>query len=129
MKNIESLAESYKRARETERRFTFEIPTAAYNALLDRYGLRNNGDISPVEGGFISTKARRVSPYFSSNLNRTPMVRGTLIVSALSEERRDLLSDKIMGYFRDNRVGFNFELVSNYEPPSGKRLKPLYLED
>ena len=129
MTNIESIAESYKHAREMETKFTFEIPAAAYNALLNQYGLRNNGDISPVEGGFISTKARRVSPYFSSNLNRTPMVRGTLLVSALSEERRDLLSDKIMSYFRDNRVGFKFELISNYEHPSGKRLKPLYFED
>ncbi len=124
--NIESIAQAYEHARKTEKKFTFEMPTVVYNALLNEYGLKNDGHPSIVEGGFISTKARRVSPYFGSNLNRTPMVRGTLLVSGLSQKKRDELADKIMDHFRNNRVGFNFESVSNYEHPNQQKYKILY---
>ncbi len=124
MTHLESLAEAYKHARETEKQFTFEVPKQVYDTLLKKYGLKNDGAPGIVDGGFISTSARRVSPFFSSNLNRTPMVRGTLIVAGLSEAGRDQLADKIIDHFHDNdnvdggyshRVAFNYELVSKYE--------------
>ena len=127
--NIETIAQAYEHARKTEKQFTFEIPKGLYDALLKEYGLRNDGNPSIVEGGFISTIAQRVSPYFGSNLNMTPMVRGSLLVSGLSEIRRDELAGQIMDYFRDGRVGFTYEAVSHYQRCTEKILEPLHPSD
>lgn len=142
MTNIESITEAYERARKDEdhftTRFTFEGPIVVYKALLKEYGLRNNGSQRIVKGGFISARARRSSPYFSSNLNPTPMVCGTVVISGFSQAGMDQLVHGVIDCFHDNdrasglppnQVSFGYELVSPYRRPTEKTLEPMRPSD
>ncbi len=142
MTNIESIAQAYARAHEAENSFTtrfrFEGPEVVYSALLRKYGIGNNGFASPVEGGFISARAKRVSPFFTSNLNQTSMVRGTVVVSGFSETGRDQLVHGIIDVFNANDspfglhrnpISFGYELVTPYQRSTVRTLEPLSPSD
>ncbi len=133
MTNIESIAQAYEHARDDENRFTtrftFECPAAVYDTLLREYGIRDNDVTNPVPGGFISARAKRVSPFFRSTLNPTPMVHGTVVVSGFSQTGMDQLINGIIDCFHSNQVSYGYELVAPYQCPTQIDLEPLRPSD